>query len=56
MSSLTTTASWVVIDKASGRAVLETFCSRTADAINRERYAVVPILAYLQSLNGRKPQ
>ena len=45
------TASWVVIDKATGAAVLETFSASTAAAIRRDRFDVVPILDHLQALN-----
>jgi hypothetical protein len=52
-SSLNRTASWVVVDLKTDEAVLETFNKRLADAVNREKYKVVPILAYLQSLNRK---
>jgi hypothetical protein len=45
------TASWIVIDKATGEAVLETFEQSTADAINRDKFDVLPALQYLQQLN-----
>lgn len=51
MSSLLKTASWVICDRVTGRAVLETFSARVAQAIRRDRYEVLPILAYLQRLN-----
>ena len=44
-------ASWIIIDKATGKAVLETFNRKVASAINTERYEVVPILQYLYQLN-----
>ena len=47
-----TPASWVVIDKTTGAAVLETFSASTAEAIRRDRFDVVPILDHLQALNG----
>ena len=43
--------SWVAVDKSTGKAVLETFEKKTADAINREKYDVLPIQDYLGSLN-----
>jgi hypothetical protein len=52
-SSLNRTSSWVVVDLKTNEAVLETFNERLADAVNREKYKVVPILAYLQSLNRK---
>lgn len=42
--------SWIVVDRRTGRAVLETFERRTAEAINQEHYRVVTALAWLQSL------
>lgn len=50
------TASWVVVRIATGEAVLETYSQRVADAVNRERYRVVPILEWLQSLNKNEVQ
>ena len=44
--------SWVVISKETGQAVLETFSRKTADAVNLDRYRVVPILEWLGSLNS----
>ena len=43
--------SWVVVDKQTGAAVLETYSEKIADAINRERYNVHTALEYLQNLN-----
>ena len=47
-------ASWVIVSKKTGKAVFETFSATTAQAINKERYDVVPILEYLQSLNEKE--
>ncbi len=47
------TTSWVVVSKSTGKAILETFNKGTADAVNREKYDVVPIGKYLASLNAR---
>lgn len=44
-------ASWVIVDKQTGKAVMETFNQATADAINREKFNVLPALEYLQQLN-----
>lgn len=44
-------ASWVIVDKKTGKAVMETFKRATADAINREKFDVLPALQYLQQLN-----
>lgn len=46
-------ASWVVVSKATGQAVLETFEKKTADAINRDKYDVIPVQQYLASLNRK---
>ena len=45
--------SWVIIEKATGEAVFETFNESITKTINIERYRVIPILEYLQSLNAR---
>ena len=50
------TASWVVVSKATGEAVLETFSRRVANAINLERYRVVPIGEWLGGLNTENPR
>lgn len=50
-SSLTRDSSWVVVRKATGEAVLETFNPELAAAINRDAYDVVPVLEWLQGLN-----
>ena len=44
--------SWIVVDRDTGRAVLETFSRRTAEAVNQQRYRVVTALQWLQSLNA----
>ena len=48
------TASWVIIRKATGEAVMETFSLDVVGLVNRDKYDVKPILEYLQGLN-RKP-
>lgn len=47
-------ASWVIVSKATGKAVLETFSSDVAQAINLEKYRVVPILDWLVSLTPKE--
>lgn len=47
------TASWVIVSKETGKAVLETFSESVADRVNRDAYHVVPILNYLQGLNKK---
>jgi len=48
------TASWVVVSRVTGEAVLETFNRNIAAAVNREKYEVVPILRWLNSLNAAR--
>lgn len=45
------TASWIIVNKQTGAAVFETFCKEFADTINRDKYAAMPALEYLQQLN-----
>lgn len=52
-SSLTRTASWVVRDKSTGKAVLETFDPKKVEALNTEKYEAVPIGEYLGDYNRR---
>ena len=42
--------SWVVVDRASGKAVMETFNRKMAEAINQERYEVMTALEYLSKI------
>lgn len=44
-------ASWVIVDRATGKAVLETYNAELCQFVNIERYRVVPILYWLQELN-----
>jgi hypothetical protein len=48
------TASWVIVDKATGKAIAETFRANVAAAVNTDKYRAVPILEYLVSINGRQ--
>ncbi len=48
---MTATASWVVVSKATGEAVLETFSRAVANRVDRGRYDVLPALDYLYRLN-----
>lgn len=45
------TTSWVVIEKSSGSAILETYSQTLIEGINLEKYKAVPIMEYLQSIN-----
>lgn len=49
-------ASWVVVDKSTGKAVFETFKQSTANAINRDKYQAIPIDEYLPTLNRQTPR
>lgn len=52
-NSLSRTASWVIVELATGRAVMETFNPAVAAAANPSKARAVPILEYLQTLNAR---
>lgn len=45
------TASWVIVYKTTGKPLLETFSRKIADAVNRQRFDVIPIAEWLASLN-----
>jgi len=45
------TASWVVVERATAKPILETFNRSTANRVNRIMYEVVPILEWLQRVN-----
>jgi hypothetical protein len=47
------TASWVIVERATGAAVLETYNPKAVACLNTAKYEAVPILAYLQGLNAR---
>lgn len=44
-------ASWVIVDRATGRPVLETFDFELCQFVDIARFRVVAIMAWLQSLN-----
>lgn len=46
-------ASWVIVEIATGRPIMETFSATVAAAIRRDRFRVVPILEWLHSLNAK---
>lgn len=48
-------ASWIIVDRATGKAVLETYNFELCQFVNLAKYRVIPILAWLQSLNKKKP-
>lgn len=43
--------SWILRDKATGRAIAETFDRKKVDALNTDRYEAVPVIEHLQQLN-----
>ena len=45
--------SWVIVSKGTGNAVAETFLRNVAEAVNREKYDVLPVGEYLGGLNKR---
>lgn len=45
------TASWVIIELATGNGILETYSKSLTKKINTEKYKAVPILEYLQAVN-----
>ena len=47
------TSSWVIVNRLTGQAVLETFSEELTMNVNLDRYQVVPILEWLQSLNRK---
>lgn len=54
MTSLTNTASWVIVEKSTNKAIVETFSQQVAAIIQRNQsspYKAVPILQYLQDFN-----
>ena len=50
--SLEETASWVIVEKSTGKAIMETFNANLAARVKSE-FKAVPILEYLQSINGK---
>ena len=54
MSSLNTTASWVIVEKVTNKVIVETYSKQVADVLKRNQfspYKAVPILQYLQEFN-----
>ena len=45
-------ASWVIVDRDTGRPVLETFRASIVEKVNTARYEAVPILEYLYRFNA----
>lgn len=47
-------ASWIIRDKKTSKAVMETFSQDVVDKLNTSKYEAVPILEYLRGLNEEK--
>lgn len=47
------TASWIVVDRATGRAVGEFYDPAIVAKINLDKYEALPALTYLQQLNAK---
>ncbi len=45
--------SWIVVDKETGKAVMETFSETTAAAIRRDKFEVLTAYEYLCKLNAK---
>ena len=45
------TKSWVIVNKETNKAVMETYNKDTVSKINTAKYRAIPALEYLQSLN-----
>lgn len=52
MTSLDRTASWVIVEKRTGKAVCEVFGAKLIKNLNTDLYKAVPILEWLLSLNN----
>jgi hypothetical protein len=51
MSSLNRTASWVIVNRATGAALFETFQESVTLKLNTVKYQAMPVLQYLQQFN-----
>ena len=47
------TASWVIVRKADGVAIFETFTPAVVARLNTDKYEAVPILEHLQRINTK---
>jgi len=54
MSSLATTASWVVVRISDNQPILETFSPEVVAALNTEKYKAIPIYEWLASINQQE--
>ena len=46
--------SWIIVEKSTGKAVMETYDPRKVAALNAEKYAAIPARDYLAGLNRKK--
>lgn len=44
--------SWIIVDRTTGKPVLELFSRNTVEAINQDRYEIVTANQWLSRLNG----
>lgn len=54
MSSLATTASWVVVQISDNQPIFETFNPKIVAALNKEKYKAIPIYDWLASINQQE--
>lgn len=47
------TASWAIVDRATGNAVFETYRREVVQRLDTAKYEAVPILRHLASLNSK---
>lgn len=52
MTSLDRVASWVIVNRATGEAICETFNARLAETVRQDRFTAIPIATYLGNLNS----
>lgn len=43
--------SWIIVSRATGKPVLETFARAVAEAVNQDKYEVLTALQWLQRFN-----
>lgn len=53
MTSLSSTASWVIVNKLTNKAVIEMYDLELVKKINTMKYRAIPILEYLQTFNQK---
>jgi hypothetical protein len=44
--------SWIVVSKATGKPVFETFSQKTVEQVNQDKYEVMTTLEWLQLFNS----